>query len=33
MNINFSTGDMIETPGNVGTRLYVVDAILLGALG
>jgi hypothetical protein len=30
--IYWNTGDMIETPGNVGTRLYVVDSILLGAM-
>jgi len=30
--IIWDTGDMIETPGNTGTRLYMVDSILIGAL-
>lgn len=30
--IHWSTGDMIETPGNIGTRLYMVESMLIGAL-
>lgn len=30
--IQWETGDMIETLGNTGTRLYVVDSIIIGAM-
>lgn len=31
--IQFTVGDMIETPGFTGTRLYFIDGIHIGATG